>query len=185
MSTETKKTVKQDLIDILTDVIEKADELYQKMENLIEGKINTDIKQQIEAVRKYIADTELKLKGINTGLTLNIAEEAVLTVIKEKLKLLQTFLSLYSTMDTLNNITDKNSKQPGIEQALDFILDLLNIDELNIDDESENINDDNHQYADFFEIEKTDKGVIVHTAKGNCIIEGDIKNIKIVLKKEQ
>lgn len=183
MSTETKKTVKQDLIDILTDVIEKADELYQKMENLIEGKINTDntyIKQQIEAVRKYIADTELKLKGINTGLTLNIAEEAVLTVIKEKLKLLQTFLSLYSSMDTLNNVTDKNSKQPGIEQALNFILDLLNID-----DESENINDDNHQYADFFEIEKTDKGVIVHTAKGNCIIEGDIKNIKIVLKKEQ
>ncbi len=183
MSTETKKTVKQDLIDILTDVIEKADELYQKMENLIEGKINTDntyIKQQIEAVRKYIADTELKLKGINTGLTLNTAEEAVLTVIKEKLKLLQTFLSLYSSMDTLNNVTDKNSKQPGIEQALNFILDLLNID-----DESENINDDNHQYADFFEIEKTDEGVIVHTAKGNCIIEGDIKNIKIVLKKEQ
>ena len=31
MSTETKKTVKQDLIDILTDVIEKADELYQKI----------------------------------------------------------------------------------------------------------------------------------------------------------
>lgn len=183
MSTETKKTVKQDLIDILTDVIEKADELYQKMENLIEGKINTDntdIKQQIEAVRKYIADTNLKLKGINTGLTLNTAEEAVLTVIKEKLKLLQTFLSLYSSMDTLNNVTDKNSKQPGIEQALDFILNLFNID-----DESENINDDNHQYADFFEIEKTDEGVIVHTAKGNCIIEGNIKNIKIVINKEQ
>ncbi len=181
MSTETKKTVKQDLVDILTDVIEKADELYQKMENLIEGKINTDntdIKQQIEAVRKYIADTELKLKCINTGLTLNTAEEAVLTVIKEKLKLLQTFLSLYSSMDTLNNVTDKNSKQPGIEQALDFILNLFNIDD-------ENINDNNQQSADFIEIEKTNEGVIVHTLKGSCIIEGDIKNIKIALKKEQ
>lgn len=177
MSTETKKTVKQDLVDILTDVIEKADELYQKMENLIEGKINTDntdIKQQIEAVRKYIADTELKLKCINTGLTLNTAEEAVLTVIKEKLKLLQTFLSLYSSMDTLNNVTDKNSKQPGIEQALDFILNLFNIDD-------ENINDNNQQSADFIEIEKTNEGVIVHTLKGSCIIEGDIKNIKIAL----
>lgn len=177
MSTETKKTVKQDLVDILTDVIEKADELYQKMENLIEGKINTDntdIKQQIEAVRKYIADTELKLKCINTGITLNTAEEAVLTVIKEKLKLLQTFLSLYSSMDTLNNVTDKNSKQPGIEQALDFILNLFNIDD-------ENINDNNQQSADFIEIEKTNEGVIVHTLKGSCIIEGDIKNIKIAL----
>lgn len=177
MSTETKKTVKQDLVDILTDVIEKADELYQKMENLIEGKINTDntdIKQQIEAVRKYVADTELKLKGINTGLTLNTAEEAVLTVIKEKLKLLQTFLSLYSSMDTLNNVTDRNSKQPGIEQALDFILNLFNIDD-------ENINDNNQQSADFIEIEKTNEGVIVHTLKGSCIIEGDIKNIKIAL----
>ncbi len=181
MSTETKKTVKQDLIDILTDVIEKADELYQKMENLIEGKINTDntyIKQQIEAVRKYIADTELKLKGINTGLTLNIAEEAVLTVIKEKLKLLQTFLSFYSSMDTLNNVTDKNSKQPGIEQALDFILNLFNIDDEDIN--NENINN-NQQSADFIEIEKTNEGVIVHTLKGSCIIEGDIKNIKIAL----
>ena len=81
-------------------------------------------------------------------------------------------------MDTLNNITDKNSKQPGIEQALDFILNLFNIDD-------ENINDNNQQSADFIEIEKTNEGVIVHTLKGSCIIEGDIKNIKIVLNKEQ
>lgn len=179
----TAKQVKQDLIDILTDIIEKTDKLYQDTEILIEGKLNVNkdyIKQQIETVHKYITDTELKLKSINTSFTLNTAEEAVLTVIKEKLKLLQKFLSVYSNMDILNNITDKNIKQSSIEQALNFILDLLNID-----DESENINDDNHQYADFFEIEKTDEGVIVHTAKGNCIIEGDIKNIKIVLNKEQ
>lgn len=182
MSTETKQ-VKQDLIDILTDIVEKTDKLYQKMENLIDETVNINdsyIKQQIEAVHKYITDTELKLKRINTSLTLNTAENAVVSIIKEKLKLLQTFLSVYSNMDILNNITDKNIKQSSIEQALNFILDLLNID-----DESENINDDNHQYADFFEIEKTDEGVIVHTAKGNCIIEGNIKNIKIVLNKEQ
>ncbi len=182
MSTETKQ-VKQDLIDILTDIIEKTDKLYQDTETLIEGKLNVNkdyIKQQIEAVHKYITDTELKLKSINTNFTLNTAENAVVSIIKEKLKLLQIFPSFYFNMDILNNITDKNIKQSSIEQALNFILDLLNID-----DESENINDDNHQYADFFEIEKTDEGVIIHTAKGNCIIEGDIKNIKIVLNKEQ